>query len=710
MTNALAWLWDHTLNSVKFGIVLMLLLAAYVAVGSSFSGLRAWFEMSDIAFFKAWPMSVLALLLVTNLVVVTFDRIPFTPPRYGVWTVHTGIVLLVFGLVYYFTWKTEGLALVRVGETVDYYYDSFERALYVKADRRKAEPIPLADLPRFAAYAPQLGNADYLNKSDLRGLVPAIRDYDPDKRTGVPKPINETLGLPGETPLTLDVIAYYPYAVVGATYSEANAGKTGLKLTLHDPQTHQERTQWVVAGDAGQDEETIGTLRLKHLDRDDALTGESLLTAAQNVNSIKWTVRGQSGEFAVEPGQTKPLGDTGYAVEASEFLPAFPMFGTGVPADTLELLVHPPADAPFPQTFRRYVLDGVATQTDFIIGAEGAGPKGKRQKAPVDTDLVLNFTHSDGLNLLPRGGDTERHTFLTKPNDPGLWQLVASNAAPAQLHYDATGKLPLRIDGEITDEQTGQVTPRSLNLDIERVAHVARQEWVQEVPPELRDRKKGEGGGMQVVTVRAKRGDWEQIVQVPYSPWPDQAPWSFGVLNVPGTDKPVQLQLGNLRRPMPASVTLDRFELVPYAGDFTPDSAMRDFKSHLTMKNLGDGVSSEAVAHLNSPVYLDYKQPAGLGKYLPSQSWLFYQNQWDPDGQKFTVLGVGNRPAITTMIVGCCLIVLGTLYAFYAKPLIIRRMKAKALAKHAAAGERKGAEGSKPEQGSGFGSDGTLAV
>ena len=32
------------------------------------------------------------------------------------------------------------------------------------------------------------------------------------------------------------------------------------------------------------------------------------------------------------------------------------------------------------------------------------------------------------------------------------------------------------------------------------------------------------------------------------------------------------------------------------------------------------------------------------------------------------------------MIVGCVLIVLGTLYAFYVKPLIVRRMKARALA------------------------------
>ena len=677
----LSWIWDHTLNSVKFGILLMVLLALYVAVGSTWTGLRAYFEVSDAAFFNAWPMVALALLLVANLVVVTFERIPFTPPRYGVWTVHAGIVTLVFGMVFYFTHKTEGLTLVRVGETVDWYHDAFERSLYVKADRRKAAPIPLADLPRFNAYAPQLGNAGVLNTPGLRGLVPAINDYDADQRKGVPRPVSDLLGLDAATPLTLDVIAYYPYAVVGATYEEADVGKTGLRLTLTDPVSGEERVQWCVAGDGGQGEETLATIRLRHLHREDALVGESLLSAAQAVHSLKWSVRGESGDVTVEPGQTVELGGTGYKVEGVEFLPAFPMFGTGEPADTLELLVHPPADAPFPQTFRRYLLDGRPTQTDFVLDAEGAGPKGKRQETPVDADLMLAYAHTDGLDLLPRGGETERHTFLTKPDRPGLWQLVASNTAPAALHYDEDGTLPLRIDGAMPDPRhQGMMVPRSLHLDIERVAHVRRREFVQEVPPELRDNDKAMGGSMQVATVRARLGDWQQIVQVPFSPWPDQAPWEFGLLRLPGSDEPVQLQLGNTRRPMPASVTLDGFELVPYAGDFTSDSAMRDFKSHLSLRVRGDDEARPETAHLNNPVYFDYKAPTTLGRILPGQSWLLYQNQWDPDKQSFTVLGVGNRPGIVTMIVGCVLIVLGTLYAFYVKPLIIARMKAKALA------------------------------
>ena len=84
------------------------------------------------------------------------------------------------------------------------------------------------------------------------------------------------------------------------------------------------------------------------------------------------------------------------------------------------------------------------------------------------------------------------------------------------------------------------------------------------------------------------------------------------------------------------------------------------------------------VAHLNNPVYF-----GGIG----DSYWTFFQAQWDAEAQRFTVLGVGNRPGVWIMTLGCVMIVLGVLYAFYVKPLIIRRMKEKALAKSSAIAE-----------------------
>ena len=74
------------------------------------------------------------------------------------------------------------------------------------------------------------------------------------------------------------------------------------------------------------------------------------------------------------------------------------------------------------------------------------------------------------------------------------------------------------------------------------------------------------------------------------------------------------------------------------------------------------------VAQMNNPVYYD------------GGRWLFFQAQWDPEGQKWTVLGIGNRPGVFVMIAGCVMIFIGLMYAFYVKPVIIRKMKQKALA------------------------------
>ena len=60
---------------------------------------------------------------------------------------------------------------------------------------------------------------------------------------------------------------------------------------------------------------------------------------------------------------------------------------------------------------------------------------------------------------------------------------------------------------------------------------------------------------------------------------------------------------------------------------------MRDFQIDIDGRRSRQwtGTSVTDVAHMNHPIYFG------------SGSWLFFQAQWDPDGQRWTVLGVGNR-------------------------------------------------------------------
>ena len=69
------------------------------------------------------------LLLCLNLAVVTLNRIPLTPPRYGVWCIHSGIVTLIVGTLLYYHLKVEGKTLIPAGHLVNLFYDSGERGV-----------------------------------------------------------------------------------------------------------------------------------------------------------------------------------------------------------------------------------------------------------------------------------------------------------------------------------------------------------------------------------------------------------------------------------------------------------------------------------------------------------------------------------------------------------------------------------------------------
>ena len=114
-------------SSVKMGITLLAILFVYMAVGSAgllypihpnllhpdawvHAQIRQWrpFEMTEFEWFHWWPFDVLVILICANIAVTTVRRIPFRPVNYGVWMIHTGILILSVGSFIYFGTKVEG--------------------------------------------------------------------------------------------------------------------------------------------------------------------------------------------------------------------------------------------------------------------------------------------------------------------------------------------------------------------------------------------------------------------------------------------------------------------------------------------------------------------------------------------------------------------------------------------------------------------------
>jgi cytochrome c-type biogenesis protein CcsB len=119
------------LSSVRFGIVLLVVLFVYMSVGSAgiiypehpnilhpdawaHDQLRQWrpFEMTEFEWFHWWPFDLMIGLLAANIVVTTLRRIPFKPVNFGVWMIHAGVIVLIVGSFIYFNAKVEGDAPV----------------------------------------------------------------------------------------------------------------------------------------------------------------------------------------------------------------------------------------------------------------------------------------------------------------------------------------------------------------------------------------------------------------------------------------------------------------------------------------------------------------------------------------------------------------------------------------------------------------------
>jgi hypothetical protein len=138
-----------------------------------------------------------------------------------------------------------------------------------------------------------------------------------------------------------------------------------------------------------------------------------------------------------------------------------------------------------------------------------------------------------------------------------------------------------------------------------------------------------------------------------------------------GDGREIELVLSTRRLPLPSAVVLDDFYITSHEGGFTGSvSSIVDWTSVVSFLH-SDGRTPSRPVSVNAPI-----EDQGL--------W-FFQAQWDsPDSPRFagdpgsgglnyTVLGVGNRVGVGIQMLGCCIAVLGMLYAFYFKPVLIKR-------------------------------------
>ncbi|MFT3786100.1 MAG: hypothetical protein QM770_08040 [Tepidisphaeraceae bacterium] len=706
MLAALKFLYRHTLNSVPFGIALMALVAAYIAFGSGFAPLREYFEMDEILFFNWWPLKVLMVLLVLNLSVVTVARIPLTPPRFGVWTIHLGIILLILSTSAYYYRKVEGLTLVPVGGSTGVFFDRWERALYIQLDEptnfRPVQTTPLPSLPRFHEYTVEKGNASYLDRRELKNLMPMVREL--DRTTGTPgfkwTPLDEALALPGK--LSIDLVEYYPYADMKDVWKVGgDDGRVGVRIArvdgVDDPNVS------VPAGLAYWDDvggqTMVGATQIEHRHVKAQADVDDVIASAKRVHKLKVDVAGKSVDLLIEPGQTVAVGDTGYSLTLESFVRNWRMINQEVRPAIILMVKRTNAPAGEIAEYRRMVKTDLDEQTDFKLGVEGAGPMGKRQDKPLDNNLVVHYTFSDPVDVCPQG-DGPKQLLITSDDSPRLtWLKVDSTHAP-KVDVWEDGRGGFFADTEVMPPMMAMMGgghsaddghEHGIPLAVQRESKLSWTQDVSVVERAKRNSNEGQAGLRQVVKLRIKSGDWSTDVLVPFAQFTNVAHPQSRSVEVPGASAKMRFTLGTTMRPMPVTVRLDKFTATPYAGQaITRDASneaastpspmaggvMRDFKSELSVTD-ANGNREQKSASLNDPAFITKASP--VLPALFSESWILYQAQWDAQRQRFTVLGVANRPAVHVMAFSCILIAVGLMYAFYAKPVIIKRMKQRAI-------------------------------
>jgi hypothetical protein len=300
------------------------------------------------------------------------------------------------------------------------------------------------------------------------------------------------------------------------------------------------------------------------------------------------------------------------------------------------------------EQWRRWIFDDPAMTRDV---ESAAPPMGSEHKTPLLQDEAITTTYQPQRSAV---------TLVVGPSEDQLGVVLS---------------LP-SIEPTYQRISVGEVIPLSDRLSMVVEMFIARphsESRPQIIPRSQRDPQMGEA--MSMVQVVVGSGDtaqrkWLRFHHYPFAqesmvlrrfPWqPIQVTLDDG--------RVIELLFSRASEPLGTTISLEDFVITPRLGGFTGQtSSVLDWTSRI----LFAGDSRTVDISVNDP-----QEHGGF--------W-YFQNQWDPpdsarfegdvpsSGLNYTVLGVGNRNGVWVQLAGCCLAVLGMMWAFYIKPVIRRR-------------------------------------
>lgn len=541
------------------------------------------------------------------------------------------------------TAKPSGAGLLDTNLRIDLDYepqDSFflehTAALYARFDPHGDwVEMPIRKLPRYYEHVPN----DTDIWADADGQLPPVRPIDIEAGPG-------RTTSSASTPQTLAgikfrAVGYLPYAQLDSAYTGGGkqlnpvvrfsladgAGQRSYELVAFDPMRNH-----MVSGDS--------RFRVEFCWAGSAAERNQL--AVRHNPRLEFRVAGRDSPIelpltaVLDKGpQTVPGTDYKVTVGSADVMLNFPLMSEALrgKSDDVAIVSVEHGD----KKFRRLVFSQYTDQSRDLSETHTPLPE------LVDRDLQIRFVDPAPAGIWLIGGPTEKDCEVVLNTLDGeqtrqplpVGQAVAKGQTPP----------PLMIDALIP--QAVQTTRPLL------------------VPRNQRQPLQSVGAAMSLLAVQVDDGTTKQQVWLPFNryafpnatyAYPERFQYgSYATKNVTLSDgRTLELMYSRERRYLPAAIALDRFVLETLPGG----QRERDFISVVRFYEKD---------HWSPAREIRSNQPGEYGGL-----W-FFQSEWDPKHEVMTVLGVGNREGIGTMLTGVILSILGMMYSFYVKPTVVRR-------------------------------------
>jgi ABC-type transport system involved in cytochrome c biogenesis permease subunit len=726
-------------NSIWLGIFWIAAILVYSALGSAIPEFRQQFELTEFHFFNHWFFVALIALLCVNLTVATVRRIPVNIKNAGVLTVHAGILILCAGSVVYFGRKIEGevwldapkISIVstdrlranpenpeaavlesiiavpgnkweqnipmlggkhsievtkvehrglttaaevelagRIGEgepilvkldqaekknridklgdrlalwlrpanECQTFYDESTPCLFVKY-KDHVETFELPDVPYYhERFVP-----DVETITDTAGKPVQSsrwRSQYPLENWRIPIPLgNPNSASASDWPISIEIDGYLPYATMR---SEPTTGGEQVmpiaKVSLVSGGAAID--DWLVASMPErtmiESADSRSAVEFRWLD-DQAEIPVELTQSIDGQHVIDVHVKDKSikRRYVVEAGQKIAVEGTDYSLTIEELRPSWPLMTAGFQgARTPIALVWVKSPK---QEFQRSVLMRYA-QLDQ--DRDRAGKKINPDANLVDENIDMTYVDASRDHLTLFAGTSLPPTLVhTAPGGKRSVQKLDINKP-----FDAGGGVSLTLTQFIIKPSFDRKPVVIPAIDRRPFGSVRR------------------GNSLVRVHLRSKNGDWSRRIWVPFSMFNtdhlaelDQHEATV-VKSIPGMGD-IALVYGRTERALPGRICLEHMKTDFYPGRQQPS----EWTSFYRYEDPETRQINRGKVHLNNT--------ANFGE------WTLFQSQAAADHKSWTILGVGNRRGVLTMLAGCILISLGMGFAFFIKPVIVRRRR-----------------------------------